>query len=51
MYGATTTGFEWLFMRLEESNVKVDKQLYQLSALPELLGVLQRIIDIYKALP
>ena len=48
MYGATTTGFEWLFMRLEESNVHVDKQLYQLSALPELLGVLQRIIDVYK---
>jgi hypothetical protein len=51
IYGATTNGFDWLFMRLEGSLVTVDKDIYQLRALAELLGVLQHIIDVYKVLP
>ncbi len=51
LYGATTTGFEWLFMNLTDSKVTVDTNIYQLSNLSELLGVLQHIINIYKEHP
>lgn len=51
LYGATTTGFEWLFMRLRGSTVELDRDLYQLRSLSELLGVLQHIINVYKELP
>ena len=48
IYGAATTGFEWLFMRLDGSTAFVDTEVYQLRALPELLGVLQHVVDFYK---
>ncbi|MCU0426289.1 MAG: hypothetical protein MUF71_11755 [Candidatus Kapabacteria bacterium] len=51
LYGATTTGLEWLFVKLIGSVVTVDTDVYQLRALPELLGVLQHIINYYKELP
>lgn len=50
IYGASTTGYEWLFMRLDGFVVNVDKELYQLAALPELLGVLQHILNFSKTL-
>jgi hypothetical protein len=48
LYGATTTGYDWLFMRLESVTVTVDSDVYQLRALNELLGVLQHVIDLYQ---
>jgi hypothetical protein len=48
LYGATTTGFEWLFMKLIGSVITVDTDIYQLRNLPELIGVLQYVINYYK---
>ncbi len=51
IYGAATSGFDWLFMRLSGNTALIDTEIYQIRALPELLGVLQNIIDFYKNLP
>lgn len=48
IYGAVTNGTEWLFLKLEENTVFVDTKRYATVNLPELLGVLQTIINFYK---
>jgi hypothetical protein len=49
IYGAVTSGFDWLFLRLaNEKYYEVDTVYYSLNNLPELLGVWQIIIDYYK---
>jgi hypothetical protein len=48
LYGATTFGFEWKFIRFENMTAIVDTKIYFLNQLPELLGVLQHIIDVQK---
>ncbi len=49
IYGAVTSGFDWLFLRLaDEKYYEVDTVYYTLNKLPELLGVWQIIIDHYK---
>ena len=48
IYGAVTFGYEWKFLRLETKIALLDTDLYYLIRLPELLGVLQTIIDISK---
>ncbi|TAN46507.1 MAG: hypothetical protein EPN21_20270 [Methylococcaceae bacterium] len=45
IYGAVTTGYEWLFLRLAGNNVIVDTARYGLKNIPELLGVWQIVID------
>lgn len=45
IYGAVTTGYEWLFIKLEGSNVWIDANRYYIKQLEELLGVWQWIID------
>jgi hypothetical protein len=47
IYGACTTGYEWLFMKLEGDTVYIDTQRYYLVQLPQLLGILQHVIDFY----
>ena len=48
IFGAVTNGTTWLFLKLEQSTVKQDVVEYSTQNLPELLGVLQTIIDFYK---
>jgi hypothetical protein len=50
IHGVTTNGYDWLFLRLHGSLLEVHNDLYQLRNLPELLGVLQHIINYYKEL-
>ena len=45
VYGAVTSGYEWLFLRLEENQVQIDYSRYFIQNLPELLGAWQTIID------
>jgi len=47
IHGAVTNGNEWLFLRLEEQTLWVDTVQYSYRNLPELLGVLQKVIDFY----
>ncbi|MBL7816607.1 MAG: hypothetical protein JNL70_16420 [Saprospiraceae bacterium] len=45
LYGACTTGYEWLFLKLENNTIIIDENRYFISDLPLLLGVLQHIIN------
>lgn len=47
IYGAVTNGYEWIFLKLENNTAIVDNQRFSTLRLPELLGVLQYIIDQY----
>jgi hypothetical protein len=47
IYGACTTGYEWIFMKLEDDIIFIDTKRYYLVNLPELLGILQHIVDFY----
>lgn len=47
IYGCVTTGDDWLFMRLN-NKLEIDTKKYYLGNLPELLGVFQSILDIFK---
>ena len=48
VFGAVTSGKEWLFLRLENDFVSIDTKNYYLHDLSELLGVLQDVVDFYK---
>jgi hypothetical protein len=48
LYGCSTTGDDWQFLKLENNTVFVDKQKFYLGEIEELLGVFQIIIDYYK---
>ncbi len=50
LYGCSTTGEDWVFLKLENDIIYVDSTRYELSDLPTLLGVLQTIVDAYKIL-
>lgn len=45
LFGCSTTGVEWRFVRYENNTIYWDQITYALRNLPELLGVLQYIID------
>jgi hypothetical protein len=45
IYGIVTTGSEWLFLKLIDNVLAVDRQHYYLNNLPELLGCWQAMID------
>jgi hypothetical protein len=45
LYGCSTTGIEWRFLKYEENNIIIDEDRYLLTELPQLLGVLQTIVD------
>ncbi len=47
IHGAVTNGREWRFLRLEGARLLIDTEIYSLSNLPKLLGVLQGLIDFY----
>lgn len=48
IYGIITSGFEWMFLRLENQTASLDTKRYFLNQLPELLGALQTTIDLCK---
>jgi hypothetical protein len=45
IYGCSTTGETWRFIKYENNEIILDEDRYFLSELPMLLGVLQTIID------
>lgn len=45
LYGCSTTGIEWRFLRLTGSTVTLDEDRYLITDLAKLLGVLQQILD------
>lgn len=45
LYGCSTTGVEWRFLRFEDNTFVLDETRYLISHLPKLLGVLQQIVD------
>lgn len=45
VYGSVTTGFEWVFLRLDETGMQIDLDRFYLNELPQLLGVLQAVVD------
>ena len=45
IYGATTLGFNWKFLKLEDSIAYLDNKIYPISDLPNLLGVLNYIVN------
>ena len=47
IYGACTNGYEWIFLKLEGQTVFVDTDRYNLVNLPQLLGILQTMVDFY----
>lgn len=48
VYGAVTFGLEWQFLRLEDQLVHLDTNIFYIKELPQILGVLQWIVDLYK---
>ena len=44
LYGSSTTGTEWRFLKSEDDTITLDLPRYYLADLPQLLGVLQAIV-------
>jgi len=49
IYGCVTTGEDWQFLKLEQQCVFMDIRRYYLSELSRVLGILQYIVDAYRA--
>ena len=49
LYGACTSGYDWVFLKLEGSKIIIDTERYVLNNISQLLGVLQKIVDIQTA--
>ncbi len=45
LYGCSTTGVEWRFLKYTNHQIIIDGTRYLINELPELLGVLQFIIE------
>lgn len=45
LYGCSTTGIEWRFLKYEGNEFILDEQRYYLAELPALLGALQAIVN------
>ncbi len=48
IYGCVTTADNWLFMKLLDKKLFIDKKKYYLSEVENILGVFQTIIDSFK---
>ena len=48
IYGAVTNGFTWQFLKLENQILFIDSQRYAIANLPQLLGAIQKIYNLYK---
>lgn len=49
LYGCSTTGVEWRFLKYEGTEFILDENRYYLAQLPALLGALQAIVDATRA--
>ena len=49
LYGCSTTGVEWRFMKYEGTEFILDENRYYLAQLPALLGALQAIVNATRA--
>lgn len=47
IYGCVTTGDDWQFLKLENDVIYIDTQRYYLDNIPQILGILQNIIEHY----
>lgn len=45
LYGCSTTGIEWRFLKLTNHTVTLDENRYLITDLNKLLGILQQILD------
>ncbi len=45
IYGATTSGTEWRFVKLEEKNLYIDLQPYQIANCDKILGILSSMVE------
>jgi len=45
IYGCSTTGVEWRFLKLVQQEIIIDETRYTLADLPKVLGLLQGVID------
>ncbi len=48
IYGCVTTGDMWVFLKIVENNLFIDKKIYYLSEVEKILGVFQKIIYDFK---
>jgi len=48
IYGCVTTGKDWLFLKLDDKVIYIDKKTYSVENIKLLLGVFQNIIDYCK---
>ena len=48
VFGCITTGIDWQLLKLENDTIIIDINLFSIKNLPELLGVLQSVIDFYE---
>ena len=45
VYGATTSGTEWLFLKLEGQTLSIDMTVYQLAQCAKILGILASMVS------
>ncbi|MDE0682706.1 MAG: hypothetical protein OXI63_07320 [Candidatus Poribacteria bacterium] len=45
VYGATTTGVDWQFLKLEEKNLQIDIAIYPIQQSDKILGILSGMVN------
>ena len=45
IYGASTTGTEWLFLKLEERHLQIDRDIYHIKQCDAILGILACMVE------
>ena len=45
IYGASTTGVDWIFLKLEEKCLHIDMTTYQIAQCDKILGVLSSMVS------
>lgn len=45
LYGCSTTGVEWRFLKFEKNELVIDEKRYFMTDLPKLLGALQTVVE------
>lgn len=45
IYGATTKGMEWMFLKLEGQNLHIDIEPYQIAQCDKILGILSSMVE------
>jgi hypothetical protein len=49
LYGCSTTGVEWRFLKFEKTEITLDEKRYLITELSKLLGILQTIVELTRA--